>query len=89
MKIGGLAGLGTTTASASISIDRNLFCIGDKANVRVDMDNSDCAKPVKSFKFKLRRRITANAGLKTKSQPQMVKEEYVVEISCGALQPKL
>lgn len=63
MKIGGLAGIGTTTASAEISIDKNVFCIGEKAKINIEMDNSDCAKPVKSFKFKLRRRVTANAGL--------------------------
>ena len=44
------------------------------------MDNSACSKPVKSFKTKLRRKITANAGKKAKLQPVLSRDDYLIEI---------
>jgi hypothetical protein len=57
MKIGGIAGIGTTEAKAKINIEKRDFQVGEGIKVTIAMDNSTCAKPVKSYKFKLRRVI--------------------------------
>ena len=77
MRVGGIAGLGSTEASAKITLDRNKVHVGDKVNVRIEMNNKDCAKPVKSFKFKLKRVIKC---FNRKRICQLEKEEYLIEI---------
>lgn len=52
MKIGGIAGLGSSEAKSLISLDKLRFTPGEKIKVHIDMDNSACKKPVKSFKIK-------------------------------------
>ena len=41
------------------------------------MNNSACAKPVKSFKYKLRRNIKC---FSRKNDPKLEKDEYLIEI---------
>jgi len=54
-KIGGMAGLGAEQIRAKFTISKKVFSPGEKVVVKVDMDNSDCGKAVKSYKFKLLR----------------------------------
>jgi hypothetical protein len=57
MKVGGIAGIGATSANAVIRLDKLNFTAGEKFTTYIEMDNKECAKPVKSFKYKLRRNI--------------------------------
>ena len=57
MKVGGVAGIGASDAKADISIEHPIHHVGDGIKVHIELDNSACKKPVKSYKFKLRRVI--------------------------------
>ena len=70
-------GIGTTTASAKIKLEKSSFHAGEGAAVHIEMDNSTCAKPVKSYKFKLRRVIKCFSKQKV---PALTKEEFLIEI---------
>ena len=61
-EVGGVAGIGASTARATISLDKLRFAPGEKTLVHIDMDNSKCKKPVKSFKCKLFRKISCLGG---------------------------
>ena len=54
--IGGVWGMGSTKCTTQIIFSQNEFYTGNKATVRIICDNSQCDKPVKSFKFKLLKR---------------------------------
>ena len=75
--IGGIAGIGTTKAQADISVEKLEFQVGENIKVHIDMNNSACAKPVKSFKYKLRRNIKC---FSRKNDPKLEKDEYLIEI---------
>ena len=62
VKIGGIAGLGSSEAKSVISLEKSRFAPGEKIKVLIDMDNSTCKKPVKSYKVKLQRRIVCTSG---------------------------
>lgn len=62
MKIGGFAGLGSSEAKSAISLDKTRFQPGEKIKVLIDMDNTNCKKPVKSYKIKLQRKVQCNSG---------------------------
>lgn len=78
IEVGGIAGLGSSQAKAMISLDKKSFLPGEKIRVNFDMDNSDCKKPVKSYKIKLMRRVTCFSG--KKARPLLTKEEYLVAL---------
>ena len=77
MTIGGIAGIGSTQASAEISVEKLEHHVGDGIRVHIEMNNSECAKPVKSYKFKLRRNIKC---YNRKHNLLLEKEEYLIEI---------
>ena len=56
-KIGGVAGVASTSMSAMVNIEKTIFKPGETITVRIDIDNSNCKKDVKSFKTKLIRKI--------------------------------
>ena len=62
-KVGGLMGLGGDYATTEIVFDRNQFYAGDTVNVRIICDNSQCSTAIKSFKFKLKRKVFASGEL--------------------------
>ena len=64
MKIGGVVGLGSSEAKAVLSLEKHRFTPGEKVNVIVDCDNTQCKKPVKSYKIKLQRKISCLSGKK-------------------------
>jgi len=51
-------GWGAEFCSSKIVFDKNQYLPGEKAKVKILCDNRKCAKPVQSFKFKLKRKIT-------------------------------
>ena len=61
-KVGGVAGLGSSQATAIISLEKLTFAPGENIKVKINMDNSKCKKPVKSFKIKLSRKISCFTG---------------------------
>ena len=77
VKIGGVAGLGSSDATAVISLEKHTFAPGEKVKVHVDMDNSSCKKAVKSYKVKLMRRITCHAGKLGLWKPLLADEDYL------------
>ena len=85
MTIGGIAGLGSTKAMAEVDIEKLDYQVGENIKVRIDMDNSACAKPVKSFKYKLRRNIKC---IVKKGDPSLEKDEYLIEIKDGECEAK-
>ena len=76
--VGGVAGIGSSKASAKIWLEKGRFEPWEKLIVHIDMDNSQCKKPVKSFKCKLFRRITCYGGIKN-AGPLLTKEEFLRE----------
>ena len=77
MKVGGIAGIGTTEAKAQVKIAKRDHHVGEGIKVTIDMDNSTCAKPVKSYKFKLRRVIKCFGR---KQAVILENEEYLITI---------
>ena len=51
--------MGTSEAESEIIFDKNEYYLGEKAMVKVIVDNSKCAKDIKSIKFKLHRHYVA------------------------------
>ena len=86
MKVGGIAGIGATDASAKVSLQKTDFHVGEGINVHIEMDNTACSKPVKSYKFKLRRVIKC---LGRKQAVHLEKEEYLITIKEPGCEPKM
>lgn len=61
---GGLFGLAATHFKTSFTIEKFCYYPGEPISVTVDCDNSACYQYVKSFKFKLFRRVEINVGNK-------------------------
>lgn len=60
--VGGIFGMGTSEAISTITFEKNEYYLGEKANVRVVIDNSNCSKDIKSVKFKLHRHYLGRSG---------------------------
>ena len=88
-KIGGMAGIGSTEAKSVINLTKEEFAPGEKIQVAIDMDNTKCAKPVKSFKIKLKRVISCLSGKKGVAKPLHVEEEYLVALKYDGCQEKI
>ena len=54
--------MSTTQCKSEIFFEKNEYYLGEMAKVRIVCDNSQCQKPVKSFKFKLHRYYMGNAN---------------------------
>lgn len=80
MKIGGMVGIGSSMARSVISLEKLRFAPGEKIKVKIEHDNSECKKPVKSFKIKLLRRIQCFPGKKSALKPVITEEEYLAQI---------
>ena len=76
-KVGGVAGLGSSQASAVISLEKLHFAPGENIKVKFDMDNSKCKKPVKSFKIKLNRKVSCLTGKSGIKKPVVHAIEYL------------
>ena len=79
VKVGGVAGLGASDATAIISLEKLRFCAGETIKVHIDMDNSNCKKAVKSYKVKLQRKISCLAGKIGVVKPLLIQEEFLEE----------
>lgn len=79
-KIGGIAGLGASEAKSIITLDKDSFLPGDKIQVHIDMDNTKCKKPVKSFKLKMKRVIECLSGKKGVGKPLLRDEDYILAL---------
>lgn len=80
MQIGGIAGLGSSEAKSVISLEKHRFAPGEKIKVMIDCDNTQCKKPVKSYKIKLMRKISCLSGKKGVGKPLLTNEEYIVAL---------
>lgn len=64
-------------------MDKLKFSANENIQIKIDMDNSKCKKPVKSFKVKLLRKITCLSGkskaIAAKGDVRFQIEEYVLE----------
>ena len=80
MKVGGVAGLGSSESKCVISLDKQRFTPGEKIRVHFELDNTDCKKPVKNFKIKLVRKIQCFSGKKGAGAgvPLLTNQEYIV-----------
>jgi hypothetical protein len=78
MEVGGALGIGKSTSTATIWIEKARFAPGEKIRVHIDCNNSTCKKAVKSFKTKLLRKITFYTGKANDTAPLMDAQEYVV-----------
>ena len=47
--------MGTTECKSEMVFEKNEFYLGEKAKVRVTVDNTECKKDVRGIKFKLHR----------------------------------
>lgn len=88
-KIGGIAGLGSSENTTVISLEKTKFAPGEKVKVCFDCDNSQCKKPVKSFKAKLMRKISCYSGKKGSKQPLFTSEEYLVSMKYDGIPEKV
>ena len=77
VKIGGVAGLGGSEATAVISLEKHRYAPGEKIKVHIDMDNSACKKAVKSYKVKIKRVISCFAGKLGVTKPLLVEDNYL------------
>lgn len=79
-KIGGIAGLGASEATSTITLDKETFAPGEKIQVHIDMDNTKCKKPVKSFKVKMKRVVECLSGKKGVGKPLLREEDYIIAL---------
>lgn len=56
-KIGGVVGLGSSEATANISLTKNIFAANEEILVNINIDNSKCKKPVKNISAHLMRTV--------------------------------
>ena len=54
--------MGTSECKSQVFFEKNQYYLGETANVRVIVDNSQCAKDIKSVKFKLLRSYKGYEG---------------------------
>lgn len=97
VKVGGIGGIGASEAKCKISLARFGFTSGEEAKICVDMDNSACSKPIKSYKFKLKRKVECFSNVakmvgsvaSASSMPSATFEEYLLDVreaGCDAKQ---
>ena len=60
--VGGALGLGSSSTSATIWLEKSRFTQGEEIRVHIDINNSACKKPVKWVKTYLRRIVTFFEG---------------------------
>ena len=53
--VGGIFGMGQSECKSTIVFEKNEYYLGEKARVKVIIDNSNCGKDIKALKFKLHR----------------------------------
>ena len=64
-KVGGFMGFGKTWSNSRVTLDRDIYTVGDTIRVTIDCDNSECKKAIDAFKIKLLRNIQATSLLGT------------------------
>ena len=60
-KVGGLLCFKGNDSYIKVSIDRDVFIMGESVSVRIGLDNSRCSNAIKSMKIKIVRNIEATA----------------------------
>lgn len=45
--------MGRTDSRALVTLEKDIFTVGEKIKVTIDCDNTDCSKDVESFSLKL------------------------------------
>lgn len=68
--VGGALGLGSSSTSATIWLEKSRFTQGEEIRVHIDINNSACKKPVKWVKTYLRRIVTFFEGSGNQVQTQ-------------------
>ena len=58
-KVGGFLGIGKTHSTSNVTIEKNVFTVGETIKVRISCNNTACSKSIKGFKLKLLRNIQA------------------------------
>ena len=56
-KVGGYFGMNQTKTSAKFTVKSQVFMPGEHIPVTVECDNSECTNAIKSFKFKVWRKV--------------------------------
>lgn len=54
--VGGCCGCFTTKSKTKVIFEKSQYFLGETAKVQIICDNSECAKDISKFKFKLMRR---------------------------------
>lgn len=81
-KVGGFLGFGKTSFSATMTFSKNQFYVGEQAQVRMQVDNSNCEKDIRNFKCKIMRKFKLEAGPASEILPS------VFDINNGAVKSK-
>lgn len=56
-KVGGFLGMGKTWSRSQITLDKDIYQVGETIRVKIHCDNSECSKDVEGFKLKLLRNV--------------------------------
>ena len=76
-RVGGLIIAFKSDTEKNFAIDKITYSPGQQVQIVVKTDNSRCACDVKSYKFKLLRRIEVNIG--TTEQPKLLKKIDLID----------
>lgn len=80
--VGGMCGMGTSEAVSTITFEKNEYYLGEKAIVKVAIDNSNCGKAVQGIKFKLHRHYSS----KDRDGWQSVGSKYLCTVKAEGCQ---
>lgn len=75
-KMGGLFGFKPSVCTTSVEINKNCFHPGEVIKINIDCDNTQSSNAVKSYKFKLHRKVHGVVNT-DQGQLQIHKSEYV------------
>ncbi len=56
-KVGGFLGFGKSLSTSKITLEKDVYTVGESIKVNVICDNSACKKDIEGFKLKLVRNI--------------------------------
>ena len=73
-----------TESVSQITLEKDQFYPGEEIVVKIDCDNTKCAKSVKNFKIKLQRNLLALGYNGTLAKTKRYVEQIKVEERCEA-----
>ena len=56
-KVGGFMGFGKSLSTSKITLEKDVYSVGESIKVNIICDNSQCKKDIDGFKLKLVRNI--------------------------------